>query len=639
MIDLLVNLLLTGLMLLAIYGTGRALRRSVPLTFGSRSADLAYSLAFGLGALATLLFGLSLAGLLRPVAGWLVLIGGLLLVGWQLPALLDDLRGAGEALREAFPASWPLRAALLLALAFALMNLIADLAPPVEGDTVHQYLLLPRYWVEAGRYVQPPNIWAATLPGNMMMISAWALLLRGTSPAGYSLATLVTGFGMSLFLALSVYALARRYFGRGPAVLAAVVIYTMPDAGYLAQSAKVDMGWAFFEALALLAVFRWMDLTREEPPPDAASGPDKWLILAGVCLGWAAGSKNQALISIALLGLWIVLRQAMRGDWRGLVRAAFTFGLATAVAAAPYYLYNALTYHNPFYPVFAGLFQRWFGGTPSPRSELGTEVFYPWTVGGYLTNLWNASLGHAPGFYLGFIAGPVFLIVIPVGLLLGFLRGERVAWRMLGYAFAFSIVWFLVKQAARHFLPGLILLAAVSGSILWRLARFEDWPRRIILSVVVLSLGWNLISELGVLYWNGAYRVALGLDTQASYLQRWHDVVIIPEFPDWETITVLNERLGPSDRVLAEHATSPLYIEPQLVSGSWGDRQRLDTITDPAALLTYLREHGIGYILDYVSDTADPPLYTQAAFLSEYGELLYEGSRTRLYRVVFPEGE
>ena len=49
MMELLVDLILAALMLLAIYGVGRALRRVVPLTFSNRSAALAYALAFGLG--------------------------------------------------------------------------------------------------------------------------------------------------------------------------------------------------------------------------------------------------------------------------------------------------------------------------------------------------------------------------------------------------------------------------------------------------------------------------------------------------------------------------------------------------------------------------------------------------------------
>jgi hypothetical protein len=632
MIDLLFDLLLAVLIVLAIYGVGRALRRLIPFSFWCHAADLAYSLGFGLGTVSTLLFGLSLGGWLVPLAGWGILVVGVGLAFWQVRDLWADLQMGWRLVRWVLSASLFVRAAALIALAFLAMNVIADLAPPVEGDTVHSYLLTPRYWVEAGRYVQPTHVWASTLPGNMMMLSAWALLLNRS----FSLATLVTGFCMSLFLALAVYALARQYFGRGVSALAAVVIYTMPDAGYLAQSAKVDMGWAFFEALALAAVFRWLDLTPKDAVPTEGR-PERWLILGGICLGLAAGSKNQTLISVGLLGLWIILRQGIRRDWRGLIRAGLSFGLATLIAALPYYLYNAIAHGNPFYPVFADQFVRWFGAQPSPRSELGTEIFYPWTVWGYLANAWGMFLGHGPDFYLGFIAGPIFLLAIPAGLILGLLQRERVVWRMLGYSFVFSIIWFLVKQAARHFLPGLILLGVVTGLALWRIDLHRGWAKRIVLGMAVLVLGWNLINGLGVLYWNGAYRVALGLETRQEYLRRWHDEVILPTFPDWGTITMLNERLEPSDRVLANHATSPLYIEPDIVSGNWGDRLAYDGIAEPDALVESLLAHRIGYILIYTDPSARQALYTQPEFLATYTELVYEGPRARLYRILGAE--
>jgi 4-amino-4-deoxy-L-arabinose transferase-like glycosyltransferase len=633
MIDLLADLALAAMMMLSIYGVGRTIFSVVPLRFWGRAAEMAYIFAFGLGAVATVLFGLALLGWLRPAAGWALLIAGAGLGAAHYRALWEGIRAAWCALRDVLRGSWYIRALLAVAAAFALMNLVADLAPPVEGDTVHQYLLLPRYWVAEGRYVQPAHIWAATLPGNMMMLSAWALLLNGS----YSLATLVTGFGLSIVLALGVYALARLYFSRGAAVMAAVAIYTMPDAGYLAQSAKVDMGWALFEALALAAFFRWLDLTPRslfDPRPPRASHSTSWLVLSGICLGLAAGSKNQTFISIALLGLWLVLRHILRGEWRALPRAALAFGLAALAALLPFYLYNGIVHHNPFYPVFAEPFARFFGGTLSPRSELGTEVFYPWTVGGYLANLWNASLGHTqPGFYLGFIAGPIFLLTIPAGAALGALRGQPITGRMLGYAFAFSVIWFLVKQAARHFLPGLILLAVVAGLVLWWLEDHRSWPAQVVLAVSVLVLGWNFVNGLGVLYWNGAYRVAFGLETRQEYLRRWHDDVILPTFPDWETISVLNSEIEPTARVLSIHATSPLYIELDFIPGSWGSRDRLDTVTDEAVLLDKLAQQHIGYILTYTVDASRAVLFAQPGFLAEHAELVYAGPRTALYRL------
>lgn len=640
MAALLLDLVLAALAMLAIYGIGRALRRLVPLAFWGRASEVAFGCAFGLGVVATLLFVLGLIGWLRPVAGWTLLVFGVGLALAQYHLLLDDLRAGWGALRSLSRAPWFGKALALIVLAFVLANLAADLAPPIEGDTVHQYLLTPRYWVEAGRYWQPSNIWASTLPGNMMMLSAWALLLH---PGGYSLATLITGLGMSALFGLGVYTLARLHFPAGAAGLAAGIALTMPDAAYLAQSAKVDMGWAFFEALALAAFFRWLDASDGTAVADDSAGSGgHWLALSGVMLGLAAGSKNQTWISVALLGLWIVVRHLHGQTLRELPRAALTFALAVIAAALPCYLYNAVVHLNPFYPVFAEPLHALWGATPSPRSELGTEVFYPWTVGGYLRNLWNASLGHTdPDFYLGFIAGPAFLLVIPAGWLMGLLRGEtrderhqaRTLRRMLIYAFVFSIVWFLVKQAARHFLPGLMLLSVVAGAILWRMQARPDALRRAVLALTGLVLAWNFAIIAGVLYWSGAYRVALGLESRADFVRRYSDEVVVGAFPDWETIEALNTHLGPADRVLSEHAASPLYITPQVVSPNWGDRLAYGTIDDAGQLLDALAAHDIDYILVYNTDPDDTALFTRPEFLDRTAELVYQGPRTRLYRL------
>jgi hypothetical protein len=627
--DLLIDLALAALMLLAMYGAGRALRRLIPLTFWGRSAEMAASFACGLGAAATALFALGLIGWLVPAAGWALLAIGLALAAFEGRALWADLRALASAVGRLRKASRFVQLAAAIALGFALLNLMADLAPPVEGDTVHQYLLLPRYWVAAGRYVQPTHIWAATLPGNMMMLSAWALLLRHS----YPLATLVTGWGMSLALALAVYALARLKFGPKAAAFAALAIFTMPDAAYLAQSAKVDLGWALFEVLALAGFLRWLDLAGA-PGEVGGASPHRWLVFAGVMLGLAAGSKNEAVISMGLLGGWIALRGAARREWIPTLRTLAIFAGAVLAAAFPYYLYNAVAHRSPFYPVFADLFHALVGGTPSPRSELGTEIFYPWTVGGYLRNLWNASLGHTvDGFYLGMIAGPVFLLAIPAGWMLGAYRGRRAVRPMLIYAFAFSVVWFLVKQAARHFLPGLALLAAVAGLALATLDGRKSFLMALAKGLILAALAWNLAIIGGVLLWSGAPRVALGLESRAEFVRRYHDEVLPPTiYPDWETIQTLNTLVGPGGRVLTDHAASPLYIAPDIVSGNWGDRVAYDTMTDEDALLDAMRGAGIEYILDYKAD-ADQRPYTRPAFLRAHADLVYDGERTSLYRI------
>ncbi|NDJ51535.1 MAG: hypothetical protein GYB68_00450 [Chloroflexi bacterium] len=628
MLTLLLDFVLTLAILLAIYGIGRLIRPLVRLDFWSHAAEMAVTFALGLGTSATILFVAALLGGLVPLTAWIMLASGLLIHTVKYRALVQDAEHIGNALRGLWQGPPIVRGVLLVGIAFVLMNLIADFAPPMEGDTTHQYLLTVRYWVDSGRNYQPTHIWASPLPGNILFMSAWGLLLNDS----FSLASLISGWGMSLLFALSVYSLARLYFDRGVAALAALIAYSMPDTIYLAQSAKVDMGWAFFEVLALAFFFRWIDVSK----PDTGDEGLPWLILSGVFIGLAAGSKNQTYISIALLGTWLIMRGVLRRDWPALLRSVLAFSLAGFITLLPFYLYNGIAHLNPFYPVFADPFANLFGATPSPRSELGTEVFYAWTPLGYLTNLWNASLGHGPEFYLGFIFGPLFLLLIPIGWLTGAFRGKPILGRMLIYAFVFSILWFFVKQAARHFLPGLALLSVVAAVALWQISS-ETQPQlwqRIVVLIVVLCLGWNFAIGASVLYWNGSYRVAAGLESREQYLARFHNEVVAGlAFPDWETIQTLNSDLAPTDRILTEHAANPLYIKPQLVSGNWGDRSRYDLIENPGALLAALSANQIEYILTYPNAPTTSPLFVNADFLAQHAELIHVGTRTELYRI------
>lgn len=620
MLSILSDLLLAALMLFAIYGVGLAVRSPLKLTLWSSSADAAFTFGFGVGVCAIALFILAVLNLFIPFVAWGVLLLGLLLLAFNYRLLLRDLAALRGFLGRLGQMPLFVKAMLLLAVVFVGLNLLGDIALPTEGDTVHQYLLLPRYWVEAGSYVQPTHIWAATLPGNAMLLAGWALLLKPS----FSLVTLLVGFGASLMVAVALYALGRLFFLAEVALIAVMLLYTMPDAGYLAQSGKVDMLWALFEILALAAFLNWFRQANN-------SKVLHWLAIAGLFAGLAAGTKIQAFISILLLTLWLVVFSLVRGQWGLLIRRVSVFLTMTVASGFPFYLYNLIIHRSPFYPVFADQFAL-IGGTASPRSELGTEVFYAWTPLGYIQNLIGMSIGHAPAlnFYLGFIVGPVFLMVIVAGLIIGVYKQQRILVHMLTYAFFFSVIWFVVKQAARHFVPGLALLAIAAGFALSQFEQRKSLPFRVVQIVTVLMVGINLVLIAGVLYGNGTHLIALGVSREA-YIARWHNQVAPSTFPTWETVEHLDAYTG--ERILAEHANSSLYITPDIVSGNWGDRIDYANIDDPDLLSSLLADNSIGYVLVTSNVAGDKPLFARQAFLDVHGELVYEGERMSLYQL------
>jgi hypothetical protein len=249
-------------------------------------------------------------------------------------------------------------------------------------------------------------------------------------------------------------------------------------------------------------------------------------------------------------------------------------------------------------------------------------------------------LGHPPGFYLGFWAGPGYLMLLPLGLVL---RGQRpfrrdpIARGLLLYAFAFSIAWFLVKQAVRHFLPGLVLLAVVSGTILERLDYQARWVRNLAYAALCLSLfiGWGFFAGLNST--NATLLAALGVLSPEAYIARWTDEVAnYPVFPDSELLAYANTHLPPDARVVNFHANLALYYPQDQLSATIREPENLWVSDDVGILLAVFERYDADYLLIWKSApgaSENRPLILQPSFYGTYGELIYESPRTYLYRI------
>jgi hypothetical protein len=177
-------------------------------------------------------------------------------------------------------------------------------------------------------------------------------------------------------------------------------------------------------------------------------------------------------------------------------------------------------------------------------------------------------------------------------------------------------------------------LSVVVGVTLWWLDRQLGWQAKSIRIVALLVLLGNLALGGSVLYWNGAYRVLLGLESRDAYLTRFFEESTFETFPDAAMIDYLNRDLPPGARILVEHAGNVLYLQPDVISPTWGERERLDDITDAETLLDTLKTWGVDYILVSDSDPDTRFLYTRPDFLAAHAELIFSGTRTRLYRLL-----
>ena len=270
--------------------------------------------------------------------------------------------------------------------------LFSTMAPPLDGDTLHSYLDVPRQFIEAGGIVPLPYELHSHLPLNIQMLSILALTL-----AGDELAQMLAGFTMAAAGALVVFALGRRYVSRDVGMLAALIFLSMNVTQLLVPTAKVNLGWAFLDLMAVYAVARWGLETAHER---------RWLLPAGVLSGLALGTFYSAAFTALLLGMGIVVVSWKMGAVRVLRNTAI-YSLPVLLLGAPWLARNWVDVGNPVFPVLNPL----FGIPPVELGRYGADRPL-----GVLTAPWVMATGFIAGSF-SLPWGPVVLGAVP-GLLL-----------------------------------------------------------------------------------------------------------------------------------------------------------------------------------------------------------------------------
>ncbi|MGC9335829.1 MAG: hypothetical protein ACP5JJ_16920, partial [Anaerolineae bacterium] len=222
---------------------GRLLNDELP---GTR---LALSAGLGLGLISLLMLGLGLVGLLRPLAGWgLVLILGLAL--WPgLRLSLNDLK----AVQLPWPETGFQRWVAIYAVISLSLTLLTALAPPTGWDTLVYHLTGPRLFLEAGEIVHPIDLPYLGFPQLAEMQFMLGLLLVGERVAP------LLHFGYGLMALTITISLARRAFGKDVAWYAAALLLSVPTLFSLMTRAYVDATLLFYATAAVYSFHRWRE--------------------------------------------------------------------------------------------------------------------------------------------------------------------------------------------------------------------------------------------------------------------------------------------------------------------------------------------------------------------------------------------
>jgi 4-amino-4-deoxy-L-arabinose transferase-like glycosyltransferase len=423
---------------------------------------------------ATGLVGFGSMGLISFFLGMVSLPVGLF-VGIGVPGLAG-VYGLSRGLVRDFKFTLPKGVELVapsaigLALVFALVGVLAP-STTVDWDSLAYHLAVPKIWLAYGRVDFISFIHHSNFPQTVDAMFLWGLQFGGESGA-----KMVSWIYFALAL-LGVFGLTRSRYNATAAWWATVSFATIPAAMWLSGTAYIDVANGAFAGLGLaLAVVAVVEKD------------SKFAVLAGVLLGFAAGSKYTGLQTIAVAG--IVMLALSRG--KELRSAALVVGLAVAVAA-PWYVRNVVNTGNPVYPFFYSVFggknwspynatiysheQQTFGAgraMAEPGQDYVSNPLEPLRLG-------HAVLGLAyqPGRYInpgqtqgqGLPLGALGATALLAGLLWlasGLSRKfENGILAGVGLSFA---LWFFLSEQSRYIIALILPLTVLLGGAVVRLA-------------------------------------------------------------------------------------------------------------------------------------------------------------------------
>jgi 4-amino-4-deoxy-L-arabinose transferase-like glycosyltransferase len=163
-----------------------------------------------------------------------------------------------------------------------------------------------------------------------------------------------------------VYRNLRDREGRTWASLGLLIFVSTPMVMRLSVTAYVDLGMIFFTTASVLAFLHWRD---------GGYGEAKWLLLSALCMGLAAGTKDNAFITwVFLNGAVCFLYARDTGKQQQALRWGGLFFLVALAVVSPWLVKNLILKGNPVYPLLDPLFSFIHGGREPAIWSTGVSV-------------------------------------------------------------------------------------------------------------------------------------------------------------------------------------------------------------------------------------------------------------------------
>lgn len=522
----------------AIWAAACAGRVVVRRMFGSNTLSPGerslYGAAVGLGILAYGVLALGLLGLLKT---WILSlwVAALAVGGFKEHApLASDIFSSFAAMKRLTRGDkWCLAACFLL----GLFMLIGAAAPPSgsDWDGLSYHLAAPKVYLQHGKILFIPYDHHTNFPFTVEMFYTLGLALAhpGAARVFHTVLGLLCAFGIGLFWS--------RFVGHRFAVLPPLVFLSAPLVSWSGTVAYNDLGMALYVFLAAFGVAVWLEETRRQ-----------WLLLAGVCAGFALGTKMTSMVPTAILVAWMLTSSGKPAGQR--LKEIAVFLLPAVLIGSPWYIKTWLWTGNPVYPFFYSV----FGGVnwDAEAARMYAQEQGSFGVGRSLASflMLPYSLTFRPELFSKGVGvfgspGPVYLSCILPLLPISRPINRRIA--ALGwFSLAYMIAWFFLTQQSRYLLcimPMLSLLAA------WTLSCGFAHGKMRVASLFGFALQILVLTLLLFSLIKPSIPAALGAVSPDDYLEKTLDVYSAQRW--------INENTPPSSRILLFEETRGFYLD------------------------------------------------------------------------------
>ena len=623
MLNSLINILLLFYILTVATGSGLLVYRWLRLKTNLQLEVLVLSAGFGILALIYGTAAMAWMDWLIPTAvyGWLIFLSTIAVFGfltWKRSPgryLFVDQRENQDGMAKISP--WLLLALGVICFAY----LLSTMAPPLDGDTLHSYLDVPRRYVNAGGIVLLNFEPLVSQPMNIHMLSVFAMLVRGDE-----LAQMLVGFSMTMGAAVAVYLIGRRYFSVEIGLWAALLFLTTYVVAFLVPSTKVNPGRACFDLLGIYAVSRWAFAEERQ---------NRWLLVAGLFCGAGFGSQYPAGFVVAVMALLICITVAAKeknflNSVKSLSGKLMIYGLPVVLLSGPWLIKNYIETGNPVYPVLNHLF-------------IGQDFSLPqhsknsWSV---LATIWDISTGFTARSY-GKPIGPMFLSLLP-GLLLLRPLPRQINWTLLTLAILYLLWYYAGVQRPRHFLAEIGLLAVVGAWVLVASKRRYSWVRRVAVFSFALLFVFEMafFARLHFISFD-KLRYVSGTVTRDDFLK--NGLNLYDAYLNWDMVNYINKLPKKKTTIVSLYLGNDYYIDPDI---SFIDSRMTDgcfynpVLADQQLILEEWQRLGVSHLFvneqylkgKEVGNSADYMLVQSAAFKKDCLALVKKSGQQYLYR-------